>query len=83
MNLQGQMEYMQHIKIPPYHPRSNRMVERFVQTFKTVMRKMVNEGGDINQKLANFSISLQKDPAIYNYGSASHVAHQKNSTEQN
>ena len=38
---------IQHIKIGPYHPRSNGMADRFVRTFKTAMRKMVNEGGDI------------------------------------
>ena len=53
---------IQHIKIAPYHPRSNGMAERFVQTFKTAMRKMVNEGGDINQKLANFLLVYRKTP---------------------
>ena len=38
------------------------MAERFVQTFKTAMRKMVNEGGDINQKLANFLLVYRKNP---------------------
>ena len=53
---------IQHIKIAPYHPRSNGMAERFVQTFKTAMKKMVNEGGDINQKLANFLLVYRKTP---------------------
>ena len=52
---------IQHIKIAP-HPRSNGMAERFVQTFKTAMRKMVNEGDDINQKLANFLLVYRKTP---------------------
>ena len=65
---------IQHIKIAPYHPRSNGMAERFVLTFKTAMRKMVNEH---QSEVGKFPISLQKDPTIYNYGSASHVAHER------
>ncbi len=42
---------IQHIRVAPYHPRSNGMAERFVQTFKTAMKKMVNDGEDVNQKL--------------------------------
>ena len=53
---------IQHIQIAPYHPRSNCMAERLLQTFKTAMRKMVNESSDINQKLANFLLVYRKTP---------------------
>ena len=56
------------------------MAERFVQTFITAMRKMVNEH---QSEVGKSPISLHKDPAIYNYGSTSHVAHEKNSMKQN
>ena len=35
------------------------MAER---TFKTAMRKIINEGGDINLKLANFLLVYRKIP---------------------
>jgi transposase InsO family protein len=52
---------IQHIKIAPYHPRSNGMAERFVQTFKNAMKKMKKDG-DINQQLANFLLVYRKTP---------------------
>ncbi len=38
------------------------MAERFVQTFKTAMKKMINERGDVTQKLANFLLIYRKTP---------------------
>ena len=48
-------------KVAPYHPRSNGLAERFVQTFKMAM-KMSRKGGNINQKLTNFLFSYRKTP---------------------
>ncbi len=38
------------------------MAERFVQTFKTAMKKMINERGDVTQKLENFLLIYRKTP---------------------
>ncbi|XP_041379456.1 uncharacterized protein LOC121392177 [Gigantopelta aegis] len=53
---------IRHSKVAPYHPRSNGLAERFVQTFKMAMKKMSKEGGDINQKLTNFLLNYRKTP---------------------
>ena len=37
-----------HSKVAPYHPRSNGLAKRFLQTFKVAMKKMSRGGGDIN-----------------------------------
>ena len=51
-----------HTRVAPYHPRSNGLAERFVQTFKASMKKMMTDGGDINKKLANFLLTYRKTP---------------------
>ena len=53
---------IRHSKVEPYHPRSNGLAERFVQTFKMAMKKMSRGGGDINQKLTNFLLNYRKTP---------------------
>ena len=52
----------QHVRVAPYHPRSNGQVERFVQNFKNAIKKMSEESGDIYQKLANFLLIYRKTP---------------------
>lgn len=37
------MQLREHIKVPPYHPSSNRAVERFVQIFKHAMKAARND----------------------------------------
>ncbi|XP_061185207.1 uncharacterized protein K02A2.6-like [Saccostrea echinata] len=54
---------IQHIKTTPYHPSSNGLAERFVQTFKQAMKCSKNEAGGVNKKLANFLLA---------YGSTQH-----------
>ena len=48
-------------KVAPYHPRSNGLAERFMQTLKMAM-KMSRKGGNINQKLTNVLFSYRKTP---------------------
>ena len=53
---------IKHVRVAPYHPKSNGQAERFVQTFKAAMRKMATEEGDVNQKLSNFLLTYRKTP---------------------
>ena len=52
---------IKHVRVAPYHPRSNGQAERFVQTFKDAM-KMSEGNGDIYQKLATFLLIYRKTP---------------------
>jgi len=46
---------IQHIFTAPYHPASNNQAERNVQTFKMILKKIGNEGGDsIETKVSCF-----------------------------
>ncbi|KAJ8377451.1 hypothetical protein AAFF_G00260090 [Aldrovandia affinis] len=45
---------VRHITSAPYHPATNGLAERFVQTLKQGLRAMADEHSPLNQKLANF-----------------------------
>jgi transposase InsO family protein len=51
-----------HYKSSPYHPATNGLAERFIQTFKNSMRAMKDENRDINQKIANFLLTYRNTP---------------------
>jgi transposase InsO family protein len=51
-----------HIKSAPYHPATNGLAERFVQTFKQSMRVMKGESSDLHKKLANFLLVCRNTP---------------------
>lgn len=51
-----------HIKSAPYHPATNGLAERFVQTFKQSMRAMKGESCDLHKKLANFLLVYRNTP---------------------
>ena len=42
---------VEHIRIPPYHPRSNSLAERFADTLKRALKKAI---GTPTKKLFNF-----------------------------
>ena len=50
------------IHTAPYHPASNGLVERAVQTFKLGVKKMAGETGTLEAKLARFLFSYRATP---------------------
>ncbi|KAL9966705.1 hypothetical protein ACROYT_G024821 [Oculina patagonica] len=53
---------IKHIKSAPYHPATNGMAERFVQTFKQALRAALTEKKSISWKLANFLLAYRSNP---------------------
>ncbi|CAC5397393.1 unnamed protein product [Mytilus coruscus] len=53
------MNGITHIKSAPYHPATNGLAERFVQTSKQSLKAMRGENSDINKKLANFLLAYR------------------------
>lgn len=51
-----------HLTSAPYHPSSNGLAERGVQTMKQSLRKMSEEGGTLDSKLQDFLIQYRRTP---------------------
>ena len=51
---------VKHVKTPPYHPASNGLAERAVQTFKEAMRKL--KDGSLDTKLSRFLFKYRMTP---------------------
>ena len=50
---------IQHIKCVPYHPASNGLAERIVQTLKHALKSAKTDSGTIQQKLARFLLAYR------------------------
>ena len=48
---------IKHIRSAPYHPATNGLAERFVQTFKQALHATIPERKSLSQKLANFLLA--------------------------
>ena len=53
---------IKHIRSAPYHPATNGLAERFVQTFKQALRAALTEKKSISWKLANFLMAYRTTP---------------------
>ena len=53
---------IKHIRSAPYHPATNGLAERFVQTFKQALKSMAGEKGSTSAKLANFLLAYRSAP---------------------
>ena len=53
---------VQHIKSAPYHPSTNGLAERFVQTMKQGMKAAKYEHLTVKQKLNNFLLAYRRSP---------------------
>ena len=53
---------IKHIRCSPYHPSSNGLAERMVQTFKKAMKASANEATSVSQKLSDFLLSYRSTP---------------------
>jgi hypothetical protein len=53
---------IKHILNAPYHPSSNGLAERFVQTFKRAMRAGERDGLSLNHRLSEFLFSYRATP---------------------
>ena len=53
---------IKHIRVSPYHPSSNGLAERFVQTFKVAMRKSEKDGLSFSHRLSSFLLLYRATP---------------------
>lgn len=53
---------IKHCKSAPYHPATNGLAERFVQTFKRSLKSMRNQEMSLNKKIANSLLLYRNAP---------------------
>ena len=56
------MNGIKHIRCAPYHPSSNGVVERFVQTFKRAIKAGERDGLTLHQRLSTFLLAYRTTP---------------------
>jgi transposase InsO family protein len=53
---------VKHVKVAPYHPASNGMAERMVQSFKRCLSASKDSDKTLSQKVANFVLNYRSTP---------------------
>ncbi|XP_058817303.1 uncharacterized protein K02A2.6-like [Topomyia yanbarensis] len=51
-----------HLKTAPFHPQSNGLAERFVDTFKRALRKISAKGGTVDEAIDTFLLCYRSTP---------------------
>lgn len=55
---------IKHIRCAPYHPASNGLAERFVQSLKMALKASVNDGGSLQRRVLNFLLNYCRTPHV-------------------
>ena len=53
---------IRHVRVAPYHPASNGLAKRMVQTFKQAMRRTMNEGLPLQHHIADLLLTYRTTP---------------------
>ena len=53
---------IKHIRTAPYHPSSNGLAERFVQSLKLALKASLNSGMSLTQRLSNYLLTYRTTP---------------------
>ena len=53
---------IRHIKSAPYHPATNGLAERFVQSVKQALKTNISSGRPLSHRLANFLLTYRSSP---------------------
>ena len=53
---------VRHIRSAPYHPASNGLAERFVQSLKQSLKATLNDGRSLTQRLSSFLLTYRTTP---------------------
>ena len=53
---------IQHKTSVPWHPATNGLAERFVQSFKLAMKSAASDSGSLHQKIGNFLLAYRNSP---------------------
>ena len=53
---------IKHFRSSPYHPATNGLAERFVQSMKTALKAGASDGGTLPQRLSSFLLTYRSSP---------------------